>query len=151
MSSSKGFRNNQIKTRNKIEQDEHCDNADARRVTQVDADGEYAGTAENPINVTGNLDIGLGATNVQIFNISVPNANVEYFFPIPNNTKKFEIKIRQGSGIINYAFTPGDSSVNYITIKQGNKEVIEDINFSGKVLYFQTNKDNKVVEIKAWI
>lgn len=141
---------NKIRTRNNIEQHEHEDQADARRVVNVDENGEFQGTPENPINVTGQLDIGLGALNVNIFNISVPLANTEQFFAIPSNTKKLEIKIREGSGIIKYAFTSGNSSTNFITVKQGNKEVIEDINFTGKTLYFQTNKDNKVIEIKTW-
>lgn len=66
MAQDKGFRNNQIKTRNKIEQDEHCDNADARRVKIVGNSGEENGP-DNPVHVQlSDGSINVGTVNAEL-------------------------------------------------------------------------------------
>lgn len=60
--------NNQVRSRNKIEQHEHCDDANARRIKAVDTDGNPI-TIDNPFPVI--LSNGMEPIHVEVTDLSV--------------------------------------------------------------------------------
>lgn len=141
------IRGNQVKTPATIKQNEHEDNADARRIVPVDQDGEFYGTPENPINVTAG---GAAASNPLIFNVPCPLANTEYSQALPEKTKQFLIKVRDGQAIMKIAFSPGESDTKFFTVHPGANHLQLDVSMSSKTVYFTLSKPDKVVEILAW-
>lgn len=141
------IRGNQVKTPATITQNEHEDAADARRVVPVDEGGEFFGTPGNPINVTAGL---ASASNPVIYNVECPIADTEYSQLLPDNTKQFLIKVRDGGAIMKVAFVENESDVNYFTIHPGANHLQLDVAIDSKTIYFQLNQPGKVVEILAW-
>lgn len=141
------IRGNQIKDPRTINQNEHEDQADAKRVVPVDELGEFFGTPDNPISVNSGS---AAAANPTIFNIDCPLANTEYSQDLPDKTKQFLIKVRDGGAIMKVAFIVGESGSNYITIHPGANHLQLDISVMSKTVYFQLNKPDKLVEILAW-
>lgn len=139
---------NQIKSRNTIEQREHEDNAAARRVTPVDEDGDFFGTPSNPIYVIANDNP--ASSDPTITNISAPLANTEYSFVIPDHTSALLVCVRDRTAILQVAFVPGDSALNFLTVGMGNNFSVSGVDLIGKTLYFQVNKPGKIIEILAW-
>ena len=147
----------------------------ADRVLPVDQYGEpYSDTNPYPIAFDGTIEIGQvevkgtngnviepntdGSINVvqttaplepTIVNIPISLANTEQSFSFPANTRKFLLRIRDGDGKIKIAFVPGQSGTTYLTIGAGSY-YSEDVNISGKSLYFQLTKPNKIIELLYW-
>lgn len=141
---------NQIKSRNSIEQREHEDNAAARRVLNVDKDGNiYDETYRQPVDAL--VNISSGADSPDIFNVDVTLANTEYSQVLPDHTRHFLIKVRGNDAIMRVAFQSGDTNVKYVTIGLGNGFYVGDVDLPpGSTIYFQANKPGKVVEILTW-
>lgn len=139
---------NQIKSRNTIEQREHEDNAAARRVTPVDFDGDAFGTPSNPIYVIANDNP--TSSDPTIFNVEALLANTEYSLVIPDNTSAITARVRDGAAILQVAFVPGDSSLNFLTVGMGNNFSVSGVDLVGKTLYFQVSKPGKIIEILTW-
>jgi len=76
--------------------------------------------------------------------------NTENSHAFNSNTKKFMIRPRTGDSV-NIAFSSGDTSTNYFTMKQGVVYTEDNIKNNGTLtIYFKTTKNN-VVEILEWI
>lgn len=139
---------NQIRSINSINQDEHEDLADAKRVLPVDELG-------NPINTENRFPvdaiIGTGAvTTPAIANIAVASSGVEFSYTFPDNTRQASLRVRDGNAKIQYAWETGKSGTEFITVQMGNIEVVEGINLSNKTIYFQLSKGTKIVEIISY-
>lgn len=138
---------NQIKSRNTIEQREHEDNAAARRVTPIDADGDFFGTPDNPIYV---INTDSATSDPEIFNVDAPDANTEYTQILPDHTGALLIRVRDGQARLQLSFNSGESGTKYITCEYGNNFYVSGVDLVGKSIYFQSNKPGKVVEILVW-
>lgn len=80
-----------------------------------------------------------------ITNFSVGSIGTEYSHSLTNGLKQVIIRSRIGANI-QFSFTSGESGTKYITIPKGSTLHIEGLTFSGKTLYFQTDKVG-IVEI----
>lgn len=139
---------NQIRSINAIYQDEHEDAADARRVTLVDAFGEFINSSNRlPVDVIINSG---AATTPKVVNVPVSNAWQEVSYNFANNTNKISMRVRDGYAKIQYAWEAGKSGTDFITVQMGNVETIEGVELQGKTLYFQLSKGSKVVEIVSY-
>lgn len=139
---------NQIKSRNTIEQREHEDTAAARRVVPVDQDGDYFGTSGNPIYVIPTT--APSASDPDIFNVDVVNANQEYNQLLPDHTNALLIRVRDGEAKLQVAFNAGETGTKFITVSAGNNFYVSGVDLVGKSIYFQASKSGKVVEILTW-
>jgi hypothetical protein len=80
--------------------------------------------------------------------VDVVSADTEVSQALSDGTRSFLIKVR-GACLLKLAFVLGESDTNYITLPPGTSYHAEGLNFTG-TLYFQTSKDNQVVEILEW-
>ncbi len=88
------------------------------------------------------------ATTPKIYNVSVPNGGVEVSQALSADTKKFLIRVRDVDQL-QLSFTAGQSNVDFFTIPRGCTYLEDLVDFNGS-LYFQTTKDNQIVEILEW-
>lgn len=85
-----------------------------------------------------------------IANVSMTSAATEYSYTFPADTKKFEIRIRSGSSLLQIAFISGQSGSTYITIPYGASYSENDAKVGGATIYFQSPDATQVAEIKTW-
>jgi len=118
----------------------------------VDDDGDSYDTG-NPLPV---LAI-LSDTSPQhpiIYRIDYPLANVEMSQVIPDNTKQLSVSIVGKAGKMRLAYVAGGTvdgvGASYVTVEVGCSYDRENIKLIGKTLYFQTNKNNVILELEAW-
>jgi len=143
------IRKKQLKSPGDIRQNEHEDNAGARRCLLVDEVGDPVNDT-NPLPIDGTIQVeAIAGKSPQIYNVSAPVANQEYSQALPAGTVKFLIRPRKVSKV-KFSFAAGTSGTNYITIPPGNSYDDPDLNLTGKTLYFQCNKPNQTFEILAW-
>lgn len=111
------------------------------------------GTEEVSVSVENRLEVQTeaGVRTPTIANVSATLANTEYSYALPNNTKRFLIRVREGKAKLQLAYNNGDSGSNYITLELGTS-LVEDsvIMDTGMTLYFQVNKYNQIIEILSW-
>jgi len=81
------------------------------------------------------------ATNYKVTNVSIAigDINSEQSLALQSGVKKITIANRD-NGKIQYTFVSGQSGTDFKTIPVKNHREISDINFTGKTLYFQTDK-----------
>jgi hypothetical protein len=83
----------------------------------------------------------------ELVNIVLANANTEYFYNLPTNTRKITIRARKGT--LRLGFQPGSTDTAYLTISKGMVYNENDINFNGSV-FIQSNRNNEVIEVLSW-
>ena len=86
-----------------------------------------------------------GIQNVKITNENISTINTEQSVALTNNLKTLKIRFR-GAAIVKYSFVSGESGSNYFTIPNNCSEEIENLDLSGKSIYFQSSKTG-VLEI----
>lgn len=130
------------------------DAADGDNIALANADGSKKVTVTTigskealDVNVA-NLDITVSTPT--IVNINIPNANTEQSYIILAGTKRISAKLR-GVAELKIAYNSGTSGSTYLTIPPGT-EYLEDkfILTSNITLYFQTTKNNQVLEVITW-
>jgi hypothetical protein len=85
-----------------------------------------------------------------ILNIDAASSGTEYSFTLPENTKRYEMKLRQ-SATVQYSFVTGQTNTNYITMVRGTVHYEEGLKLSvAKTIYFEVNRDTTVLEVKYW-
>lgn len=128
----------------------------AIRTFQVDSYGNPY-TLDNPFPVDATLNV--SELNVDIKNPGLPSiANVEtgpadeeISFTFPVNTKRFQMKVRNGDAKLKIAFSAGDTEDNYFTNEMGNIFQSGDVDPAYPyTVYFRCSKANKVIEILSW-
>ena len=145
------IRGNQVKSVNNIHQDEHEDQADARRVTLIDFFGNPINTSNRlPVDAIINVTDGDPVDTPLQFRVPVPIADTEYSQALPSRTKRFEIHTESRRGTIKLSYVAGGTTSNYRTIKPGNTYPEKDIDVTGMILYFRINKAGETVEILTW-
>lgn len=149
------IRGNQITDQRTIVQNEHEEKADAKRVLNVDPDGNPI-SQDNPLPV--DAVINLSAQNPDtstIFNTLVPTPGVEQSVTLPAKTAIFTISVRSNKAIVlQYSFVAGESGTKYITVWPGSVKKIEGLSFDTPTpIYFQLNRvdaGGTIVEIETW-
>lgn len=75
------------------------------------------------------------ATDSKITNYVVPLSNTEYSHALVNGLKQLLIRSREKC-TVHFAFVSGESLTKYMTILPGVALNVSDLDFTGKVLYF---------------
>ncbi|MBW7956539.1 MAG: hypothetical protein H3C68_01485 [Deltaproteobacteria bacterium] len=89
------------------------------------------------------------ATAPAIYNVDCPLAGTEYSQALPGGTKKFSIKARGGD--LQVCFSNGQSGVTYVLLTDGQALFEDNVNLTGKTLYFQSSQAGTDAEIIAWV
>jgi len=146
------IRENKVKSRNNIEQDEHEDRADARRVTLVDALGEFINSSNRlPVDAIINVTAGDPVDTPYIYTVPVAVAGVEYSQALPSRTKRVFMQVREPGAVkIQYCYEAGKSGTEFMTVKPGSHYDEQGLDMTGKTIYFRLSQGSKTVEIKVW-
>jgi len=120
----------------------------AYRTTIVDKQGELISDS-NPLPVEATINVSNVGTPT-IFNVTATDKDTEYSQLLPDNTAQFIVRARNRSRL-QISYTTGQTSTNYLTIMPGNIYSVESIKLTGKTIYFESSKDNTVVEIVTWM
>lgn len=106
-----------------------------------------------PVTIVGGGGGGSGMvlpTTPAITNVSVILANTEQSFSLPADTKRFLIRVREGTSDMRLAFISGNTASTYFTIRKGSVFTESDIVSSTTTLYFTTSLASQNVEIVVW-
>ena len=90
--------------------------------------------------------------NPIIYNLTMTDADTEYSYTFPNNTKQIEFRCRGNVDII-WGYTEGSVDTAsppgpYRTLKAGQTKGIERLKLVGFILYFACASSGQVVEIE---
>ena len=124
----------------------------AFRTFGVDCYGDGWGK-NNPFPVSGSLVVDVDEpTKQQVQNIPFALANVEYIITLPDNTKRYQIRVRDDSSKGRIAFNSGETSTDYWTLTRGTivDSYIMDLPISSTI-YMSLDKATQVVEVMSWI
>lgn len=150
MASRTPIPNNQIRSRNTIEQHEHCDDASARRVKIVDEYGNAINDG-NPLAVNATVSGAADARSPFIFRIAMPSADTEYEFQFPLNTDQFILRPLKNKGLVKFSYIIGETNTAYDIIKPGNTLPKTDLKLSGTTkIFFQSPIPNNTMLIQVW-
>lgn len=84
----------------------------------------------------------------KILNLSMPAANTEYNFSLPNTAKRMEMKLRDGKGPLRvYEVSSG---TNYFTVERGSRFVSGNIKPTTLDFYIQSSQASCTLEIIYW-
>lgn len=124
----------------------------AIRTLGVDCIGEPWG-ADNPMPVSGTFVSTSDLPTVQqIQNIPFTLANNEYTITLPDNTKRYQIRVRKDTAQGRIAFTPGQTSTNYWTLTRGTIVDSYEMNLPiNPLVYMQVDREDQVIEVRAWV
>jgi hypothetical protein len=89
------------------------------------------------------------STECKITNLLLGNTGDESSHPLVDNLKQLRIRAREMADL-KYCFISNESSINYLSIYRGTCENLIDLNFTGKTLYIQANKDSVTIEIAEY-
>lgn len=86
-----------------------------------------------------------------VANVSMPSANTEYSYELPEGTREFWIKLRDAGYALKLAMVSGDSGTTYLTVQNGKIHKETDIKSSKIYLYFRSTQASMVAEIIAFV
>ena len=148
---NKRIRGNQVKGVNNIHQDEHEDQADARRVTLIDFFGNPINSSNRlPVDAIINITDGDPVDTATVFRVPVTLANTEYSQALPARTKRFEMHTETRRGTIKLKIDKAGSPTLQYTIKPGNTYPSGNLDVSDMTLKFEINKAGETLEILTW-
>lgn len=90
------------------------------------------------------------ANEVAIAHISIPLADTEIAFTIPDNLLAFELQAQVPANL-KISFVMGQSGTNYFTVPPGGHWAKDNLSFTGKTLYIQSSKGSQVIEFLSWV
>ena len=82
-----------------------------------------------------------------IVNIPILNANEENIYALPIDTRRFQIRVKDGPGIMNLSFASGGEQMRLYC---GTVYKEEDIDAGNITLFFETENAPKTVEVLSW-
>ena len=85
------------------------------------------------------------AENPKITNLNVTSTGSQFSHTLVNALKQLMIKSRVGANI-QFCWTAGETNTKYVTINKNTVLELQDLSFTGKVLYLQADKVG-IVEI----
>lgn len=86
------------------------------------------------------------ASQGRVYNVAMTNADTEYSFAIPDGSKGYELKSRNG-GLLKLAFASGQSGSVYVEVPSGTSYDKGQLNTLGLALYFQSPQAAEVAQI----
>lgn len=86
------------------------------------------------------------STDWKMANVSLPSKLIEYEYALQDGVRQIIISSRTPA-IVKIATVLGETSTNYKTLWRGCSMEIADVKFTGKKLYFKSDKDSTVMEI----
>lgn len=150
MSTRRGIPKNQVRSRNVIEQAEHEDIADARRVLLVDKAGNTIGDSSgNPVFIEGNISVTEGgASQPNVVNIELPAMDTEYDFTIPQGARRYSFRAR-GNAKLTFNYVAASSE--FMTLYPGKIYEVNNLNLTNFLTIFvKSNKNNEIIELEYW-
>lgn len=94
------------------------------------------------------------ATDVTIANVAITNSGTEYSYTFPANTVSWTFKLRAAGATLYYAFNANNTPANgstYMTLLPGLAARSQDnLEWSGKTIYFESDTSSQVVEIEIF-
>lgn len=102
-------------------------------------DAKRPGQPAIAVDVANITEIGVGKKNTSITNFSLAVKNVEYAHVLIANIKELIVRNRTLSDL-KISFVVNESATKYITVKSGTVMVLDDLDFTGKTLYMQSEK-----------
>lgn len=108
----------------------------------------------NPLPVEGTISVQNGElpNKGKIQNIPVSNANTEFAINLPNNTKRYLIRVRNNAAKGRIAMNPTETNSNWWGLTRGTIFDSRSLNLPiNSTIYMQTDKNNVVVEVISWI
>lgn len=91
-----------------------------------------------------------GATNPIISNVSLASAATEIDVLLPNDCKKFFLRLRDPHAYLQLAYVSGDSGIIYLTINPGCFFSDSELAVSGLHIYLQSPSSSQIVELVTW-
>lgn len=149
------IRGNQITDQRTIVQNEHEEQADAKRVLLVDENGNPV-NQDNPLPTEAVVNLSATKPDTQtILNVPVNAADTEFSAVIPAKTEIFTIRVKSNKAIVlKYSFQAGASGTNFVQVRPGSVRKITGLSFDvATTIYFQLNRldgPQTVVEIETW-
>jgi len=106
--------------------------------------------ADVEVTITGEVDI-KNPNTLGIINKTIATKNIEETQVLPDDTKRFRLKVRDSKAVLRLAYGVGETATNYRTIPRGSYLDSEDIDIAnGTTLYLLSTQDNIVIEIEIW-
>lgn len=107
----------------------------------------YAKTFEvidtSPIEVT----LESSSRTAEVINLTILAANSEQAIVLPDNTKRFTIKVRESDTKLKVKFS---ASGSFLELKRGVSYTEENLLTTSVIIYVETNKPGKTVELVYW-
>ena len=154
---------NKIRSVTAMQQDEHCDIADAKRSSLVspdgavkvdvltDSSGVHRLAVDADVNV-GDIDVDIVNPNAcDIQNHTVVLANSEFSLNLPNGTKRFSVTIRDCNGIMHVACGIGETGTKYKKVPMGVEYDSGPVDLpDNSKVYLRVTNAGAVVELESW-
>lgn len=120
----------------------------ARRTVLVDECGDKISTA-NPLPVAATVVLTNVATP-NLFNVPCPVAGSEYSQLLPSNTAQLQLRSRNSQARLQLAWVSGTTSTTFLTLTPGTIYTLDNVKLNSKTVYFNSSKDDTIVEILTW-
>lgn len=106
--------------------------------------------APTDVQITGEVDI-KDPNSIEISNTTIALKNVEETITLPNDIKRFTVKVRDGKAKLLLAFVAGGTATAYHTVPRGFVWESGDVDLAdGTNIYVLSTSDNVVVETTSW-
>lgn len=125
---------------------------DSVRFDDTQMKGLMAAMTNKPFTTDGGTK---SATEWQVNTVTLTAANTQYAYTFPANTISWSLKLRGSTGILYYASsigklpTSGDGTA-YITVPASATRSQDNVEYGGKIMYFQSDLASQVVEIDVF-
>ncbi len=129
----------------------------AMRASLVDVMGDKI-TSANPLPVDATLNIGDLMVDVQhptaptIVNHTIVTANTEFSLALPDDTKRFKLKVRDGKANLKMAFATGEIAASrFVKIRKGFWQEEGDMDLPDSFsIFLESDKSGEVIELLSW-
>lgn len=106
----------------------------------------YTGRFEKNPEISATVDLDLAST-FAVTNISAPTAGIETAVAIPDGTKRFSIKAKQGNTKMEISNTSGGSK---FTVGYGTSYTVNEVKTVGVTVYVTLSRDTRTLELLTW-
>lgn len=86
------------------------------------------------------------STKVKVTNLDITTADIQFSHTLTSDLKQIMVRSRVGA-TIQYCWITGETNTNFITIERNAVLYLNDLAFTGKVLFIQTDITG-IVEIQ---
>lgn len=107
---------------------------------------------DNPLPIEGTITTSPDdPTTPEIQNIEVPDETQEIEILIPNDTKRYEIRIRKHEATAKIAYAPGETDTKYWSLSRGTIFSSQKVSFpDNSKVYMKVDRPNVTIEIISW-